>query len=54
MSQRLAPHVVFYSTRRLETVLTAIENFISWEACVCHGMAQVRLIPISIRILSKR
>lgn len=32
MRVRLTPHVVLYGPRRLETVLAAMENFISWEA----------------------
>lgn len=32
MRQRMAPHVVLYGPRRTETVLAAMENFISWEA----------------------
>jgi hypothetical protein len=32
MRQRLTPHVVFYGPRQPETVLAAMENFISWEA----------------------
>ncbi len=32
MRQRMAPHAVLYGPRRPETVLAAMENFISWEA----------------------
>jgi hypothetical protein len=32
MRQRMAPHTVLYGPRRSETVLAAMENFISWEA----------------------
>ncbi len=32
MRGRLTPHVVFYGPCRPETVLAAMENFISWEA----------------------
>lgn len=32
MRQRMTPHVVLYGPRRTETVLAAMENFISWEA----------------------
>lgn len=31
MRQRMTPHVVLYDPRRPETVLAAMENFISWE-----------------------
>jgi hypothetical protein len=32
MRQRMTPHVVLYGPRRTETMLAAMENFISWEA----------------------
>jgi hypothetical protein len=32
MRQRIAPHTLLYGPRRSETVLEAMENFISWEA----------------------
>ena len=32
MSQRMNPHVALYDPSRPETVLTAMENFIHWEA----------------------
>ncbi len=32
MSVRLTPHAVFYGPQRPESVLEAMENFISWEA----------------------
>lgn len=54
MSQRLAPHVVLYGPRQPETVLAAMENFVSWEALRLSWDARIRLIPISIKILSKR
>src|SRR5260221_97690 len=32
MRQRMTPHVVLYGSQRPETVIAAMENFISWEA----------------------
>lgn len=54
MRQRMAPNIVLYGPRRLDTLLASKENFINWEALRLSWEMPGQSDSPSLKILSRK